>query len=138
MDCEHVRHSDKIDLTTWGFDTEHKLIDAVVGAIVTPIIQGEFNKSPPQITMPIYWSSSNDDGHNGPPVENPLTLDIQLPLGPSDDAVVYRTTLQEVIDDEFFDEDDDEVDRGKVARVADALERLAAKLRERLATENQK
>ena len=132
MKCEHVRHTSKIDLREWGFDTEHNLADALVGTIVTPIIRGQFEKTPPEISTPFYWSTSDDDGHGGPPVENPLTLDIQLPLGENEEPVVYRTTLEEVIDDEFFFENLEPVDADKVARVADELERIAAKIRERI------
>jgi hypothetical protein len=131
MKCVHVQHTNRIDLTDWSFNTGHDVIDRIIGAIATPIIREEFEKDAPAISLPFYWGEQ--DGYGGKPVENPLTLDIQLPLGNDEESVVYRTTLEEVINDEFFNEFEPAADySAKIARVVDELERLAKHYRERM------
>jgi hypothetical protein len=134
MKCTHVPHTNEIDLRLWGFETGNKIIDAVIGAVVTPIIREQFEEDHPRIGLPFYWSTS--DGFSGPPVENPLTLYMHLPLGKNEESVVYSTTLAAVIDDDlFFENDYTSVD--KLSSVASELERLAAEIRKRILAREQ-
>lgn len=88
------------------------------------------------VYFPFFWAPSNHDGQGGPAVDNPLELRVQL-LDWNQDAAVTRhydlvEMILEMVDDQLlgdgsgYDEKNDEW----ASRTADALEMLAAKIRE--------
>jgi hypothetical protein len=57
------------------------------------------NKGDAHFSMPFEWNLLNGDGHNNPPVENPLTLDFCFYYSDYDNPLVWRGNLQALIDD---------------------------------------
>jgi hypothetical protein len=55
---------------------------------------------PPYITLPYAWSAFGEDGMNGPPVTDPLMLEITIPAvgdGEDEDAPAWRTPFSDAI-----------------------------------------
>jgi hypothetical protein len=83
--------------------------DQTLNAAITDELRRRFDEEPPRLSLPIIWDydvtlddgeiSKATDGWNGPPVDDPLTLDLHLPLAEEEEGVVFRCTLEEVIDD---------------------------------------
>src|SRR3954463_6881570 len=55
---------------------------------------------PPYISLPYAWSAFGEDGMNGPPVTDPLMLEITIPAmgdGEDEDAPAWRTPLFDAV-----------------------------------------
>lgn len=79
--------------------------DRKIGEEAHREIVRRFGLQPPYATLPYLWSCAEagggdeSDGIGGGGVGNPLTIDVGLNLGPSEDTpVTYRVTLDELID----------------------------------------
>ncbi len=96
-----------------------------------------FDRAWPDITLPVEWAAQKQDGYGGPPVEDPLTIFVHLPLGkPAPDerqdpayvceSVIFKTSIGELVDDllDLYPE------REILVRVANALHEQADKIEE--------
>lgn len=100
-DMEILPHSNPLRLDVYD--------DEELNFTITNELRGRFAKDPPRLCLPIIWDyemklhdgtiSNASDGLNGPPVNDPLILDLHLPLAEEEDGVVFRCSLEEVIDD---------------------------------------
>ena len=90
------------------FDGTSDAIEQLNSA-VTDELRERFRENPPRLSLPIIWDfeikyddgsiGKGADGHGGPPVDDPLTLYLRLPLADEEDGVVFKCSLEEVIDD---------------------------------------
>jgi hypothetical protein len=135
---KHVKHTPKIDMTTWWFgeDDVKKLTDEIL-SMTTRLVQSIFDQSGgPQLFFPIKWEDNDEDGCGGPAVSDPATMYVGIPLGPSDDDCIYSLSLEEAVDDLI-----DLHGRGSeegcplFRRLAERFRELAAKLDEACARE---
>src|SRR5215471_3750926 len=118
----------EIDLIDWGFAEDHPKR----AAAMTKLLREEFKENPPQLDLPFEWSAGErpSDGRGGRPVDNPLTIYLELPLGPTEDEhPTWQCTLGELIDHviEMNSPPDDETIM-MFAKMAEALRAVATQL----------
>jgi hypothetical protein len=155
---ERVKWSEHIDLSDWDFagdDEEWSArflttpiamgVLALAAAIITRKLRAEFRLQPPDITMPITWSKSGDDGIGGPPPDDPLTLYLGLPMGESGSdgdacywAVSFKDVAWDVVNDHIAGKEGQEwindEGRDKIKLVAKHLRELAEEMEDACAT----
>jgi len=104
-------------------------------------LRERFRDDPPRLTLPVMWDfdltlddgtiCKAEDGWGGPPVHDPLTLYLHLPLSAEEEGVVFTCTLEEVIVDLIDSSLPGNSTDGKVDVTARAIcQRIAARLRE--------
>jgi hypothetical protein len=120
MELERTAHCAGIDLSTWGFADLNDELSVAIGKIVSETVRDAFAENPPSLYWPTIWR--DHDGKGGPPAKDPLTIDLSLPLGETNerDEVVYRFTLGDLVDDLLRDVNGTWSDRD-----AEILERVA-------------
>ena len=77
-------------------------------------------------SMPVVWDYGDDpsDGENGPPIDDPTTIDVSVTLLEDYIDVEYRFSLRQLVLDQLGDADGDEPHRGML-RLRDELRKLA-------------
>lgn len=119
-----VPHSHPIDVGQWNFLTDP--INECIAAAVREALTETFSNEPPELTLPAVWGDQDGDG--GPPPENPLTIYVSIPLAVSDDGVLFRTTVDEMVDEYLtYYQDDGSFEDGLI-RIRDGLKALADRL----------
>lgn len=108
-DLTHVPHTPKIDLRGLVDEPYADAVDLANNVVAKVFDAPEDWMIGPHAHMPIEWRGcGGGDGHNGPAVDEPTTIYMALPLAGYDDAVVYRTSVielvQEMIDGGFVKE----------------------------------
>ena len=89
MDATRVPTSEPIDI----YEDVHPGISAD--------LEETFRDFPPDVGLPFTYG--DQDGQHGPPVDDPLLMDISLPAfsGIADMGPTWRISLQEMLDDEI-------------------------------------
>ena len=62
------------------------------------LLRDIFESEPPSLALPVMWWPKCD-GENGPPVADPTTLHLDLPLSAEINRSVYEITLANVVED---------------------------------------
>lgn len=121
-----VAHGEKIDLTTWGFGALESVAAAITLA-ATEAIRDTFEEDPPYIYFPIEWG--DNDGINGPRIIDPATLYVSMPLGATEEHVIWSVSLESAVDSLI---EINEAGRDGPLREegSEAATKLAARLRE--------
>jgi hypothetical protein len=142
-----VEHTADIDLVPWEFcfrsddalrDLTPKQIEAIQRA-VTEVLRQEFRGSLPALSFPAGWGKG--DGRGGPPVVDPVTMYVDLPLGENDCwPCSYSLSLEGAVDEviELRREGHGTCDpkgRDILLKIAVRLRELAAKLESECAVE---
>ena len=98
---KHIRGEVNVD---WLDDERAEALEALqktLSGSVTEHIAATLKDNPPYVSLPILWASGKkpSDGSGGPPVLDPLTIEIQLSaLGASEDeGPIYRVSLCELV-----------------------------------------
>jgi hypothetical protein len=131
-------HCGEINFSEWVFDENEKL-NAIIVESVTDVLQAEFADSEPSLGLPFEWAQGEnpgDGGHNGPPLSDPLSIVLTLPLADDDNGVTYLTSLSELANemvDDFRPGGNpdcliDEADKQHLLKFVDALRALANSL----------
>jgi hypothetical protein len=103
-------------------------------------LRDRFLEDPPRLSLPIIWDyeltlddgevCKGEDGWGGPPVDDPLTLYLHLPLSEDEQGVVFKCSLEEVIDDLIDSSISPDTRTIVEASAQVTCRRLAARLRE--------
>jgi hypothetical protein len=148
--------SKNIDFRTWtllGDEEAKKLVGVVEDhfkAALTDLLQQIFDDDPPSLYFPFKYGIGEDpnDGLNGPPVADPATVYVSVPLGAhSDERCYYGISLEAAVDDIIESHVSwRDGHRGKIhgaeeqamcRKIAARLRELAAKLEDACATEEE-
>jgi hypothetical protein len=128
-DMTRVETSNHIDLTTWeAFSLKPKL-----GKRITELMQNEFSRAPPRLSLPIQWAwgdEESQDGFGGPAPSDPAMLYVTLPLGPDEEGVNYACSLEVAVDDLIDLHEDRETEKIMDADGCGIAGKVAARLRE--------
>ena len=88
--------SGAIGLVEWGIGDEVKKL---IMQLISETIEDELRDDPPRLSFPYMWAPESD-GHGGPAVTDPATIEVEFPLGGSEtERVAFRTSLELVVDD---------------------------------------
>lgn len=80
----------EIDITTWHFPETDDLIGHIVKSI-SNTIREQFVETPPDIDFPICADPSE-----------PMVVQVSIPLGPSEDDIIYYVSLREMVEEVIF------------------------------------
>jgi hypothetical protein len=98
---KHISGEVNVDWLDDGRAEALEALQKTLAGSVTEHISETLKNDPPYVTLPIIWASSKkpSDGSGGPPVLDPLTIQIQLTaLGASeDDGPTYRVSMSELV-----------------------------------------
>ena len=98
------------DISTWNMDVLEDAPASLQEAIADGINEALrlACEEPVEISLPYIWRKDEDsdeegsDGMNGPPVSDPLTLDLMLPLGPEESVgPIWRVSLETLFIEEI-------------------------------------
>jgi len=131
MRMHHVPHTPEIDLT--GIVDEEYSDDVAFANVNLKAIFDDYYKlaTYPHADFPVFWQEGDEpcDGHGGPPVDDPTTIYVGLPLAGFGDTVVYSVSIAAMVDQrideaggEFWEE------RREAKLLADGLRALADKI----------
>lgn len=142
-EMERLPHSEKMEFEDFEFEVEG--LGALIRQTITDRLEKNLAECPPRLSLPMRWGP-NEDGDGGPPVSDPLTIYLRLPLDKGRDAeCIWSITLTELLDYELFDgpdgpttmpwgdEDWNEATE-RALTVIEALRVLADKLAQRVQT----
>lgn len=134
MDPKRIHPEEKVDFTGWEF------ADGKFGELaaeeVAKAIEEQLVDDPPWISLPTIWT--DDDGNGGPPVTDPLTIYITLPLGKMSNhgdagGPMFSFTLREFLEQSLEEVDGNwsNDDAALLLRVENDLRSLADWLRDK-------
>lgn len=113
-----------ISMKTWDFDLD---FNELVASKVEAIVADAFAETPPELTLPVLWGTTEG-----------LDIDVEIPLGPYTDVQArYRFDLKEVVEAEIdmFRHNDGTLDEPEsIAKLAVGLRALADWLDSQLTT----
>ena len=123
--------SGKIDLTDWGLPEAEEALAHVATAVrraaeesLKYMLDDEI-----KVRFPVVWSPTCD-GWGNPPVDDPLTIYVQLPLGDVDQPVVVALNLREEIGTDLETCAEDGSFASGLGFLRDALRKLADEIDE--------
>ena len=129
-DLTHVPHTPKIDLRGLVDEPDAEEVSLASDVLAKAFDSTEGWTIPPHAHLPTKGTGfDSGDGHNGPAVDDPTTIYIVLPLSGSDDGVVYRTSINDLVQDLLGDiYADDEIETFGIKALAADLRTLADKI----------
>lgn len=122
-----------IDFTAWEFG--FGVLNEEIAKTVTEVVAQQFKEDPPTLGFPFIWAPS-DDGHKGPPVDDPTVIYLSVgAVGEEDSGPLWRFDLREIIMEDFVALVEcgpggviDVVDHPKIERMRDSLRKIADEL----------
>ena len=90
-DIEHISNNIATQVTEMLLNTTRELLESNTISFV--------NGKDVHFSLPFEWSSLGSDGHNNPPVENPLAIDFSLYYSDYDNGLTWRGNFQSLIDE---------------------------------------
>lgn len=101
MNLNRVKHSPKVDFSGWN-------LEGASAEEIADCISKELDKEA-NCSAPIIWADpelpgERHDGNGGPPVDDPLTVYIHLPLASEDDNPFWSFSIADLLLDELSEE----------------------------------
>ena len=115
------------DPNYWDIDVDFSSLKSSIIALIFEQLENGI-KDQAYWSMPVVWDYGDDpsDGENGPPIDDPTTIDVSVTLLEDYIDVEYRFSLRQLVLDELRDIDD-KPHRGML-RLRDELRKLANKI----------